>query len=423
MSKQVKNRWLIAASAVGIHLCIGSVYAYSVMVKPLENLHGWGKTEISFAFSLAIAFLGLSAAFLGRVVEEKGPKFSGRLSAVFYSLGIIGTGFSISIGSTTLFYLTYGVLGGIGLGLGYITPVSTLVKWFPDRRGLATGLAIMGFGFGALVFGPIMAKLFKSISIPTTFYILGSLYFVVMNLSAWYLEPPEKGWLPEGMRDTKDGKARHQVKADLAQLTAKEAISTPRFYYLWLMLFINVTCGIAVISAASPMLQEILGLSAASAAAVVGLNGFFNGLGRIFWASLSDKLGRSNIYTIFFVVQIVLFLCLPNITSALVFQVLFFVILTCYGGGFSCVPAFIGDVFGTKELARIHGYILTAWSAAGIVGPTIASVVREKTNSYVISFSIFAGFFVVALVISLLMKANITKIEKQIQSDKNLQVA
>lgn len=411
MSNKVKNRWLIATSAVGIHLCIGSVYAYSVMVKPLEHLLGWGKTEISFAFSLAIAFLGLSAAFLGKIVEEKGPKFSGRLSALFYSLGILGTGLAIMWGNKTFFYISYGVLGGIGLGLGYITPVSTLVKWFPDRRGLATGLAIMGFGFGALVFGPVMAYLFSATSISTTFFILGVLYFVVMNLSSCYLEPPPKNWTPEGMRVDIHGEPKRQIKSDLAQMSAKESLGTARFYYLWIMLFINVTCGIAVISAASPMLQEILGFSAASAAAVVGLSGLFNGFGRIFWASLSDKLGRARTYSIFFCIQMLLFVSLPNIKNILLFEIIFFVILTCYGGGFSCVPAFIGDIFGTKELARIHGYILTAWSAAGIVGPTIAAMVREATNSYKISFSIFAGFFFIALLVSLLMRRNIASIE------------
>lgn len=411
----MKNRWLIAASAVGIHLCIGSVYAYSVMVKPLEVLHGWGKTEISTAFSIAILFLGLSAAFMGKIVEEKGPKFSGRLSALFYGLGIVGTGLAILLGSKILFYFTYGLLGGVGLGLGYITPVSTLVKWFPDRRGLATGLAIMGFGFGALVFGPLMATMFTAIGLPTTFIILGSVYFVVMTASASYLAPPPKDWLPDSMKASKDGhQPVRKVKADLAQLTAMEAIKTPRFYFLWMMLFINVTCGIAVISAASPMLQEIVQLTAAEAAAVVGLIGFFNGAGRLIWASLSDKIGRANTYTAFFVIQIALFFILPNITTALLFQVVFYVILTCYGGGFSCVPAFIGDVFGTKELARIHGFILTAWSAAGIVGPTITAIVREKTQDYTTSFSIFAGFFVVALCISLLMKVNIIRIEKQL---------
>jgi OFA family oxalate/formate antiporter-like MFS transporter len=221
----------------------------------------------------------------------------------------------------------------------------------------------MGFGFGSLLFGPLMAKLFPLISIPTTLYVLGVFYFVVMNLSAFYLEPPAKGWLPNGMCESKDGKVAHVVKADLAQMTAREAIFTPRFYFLWLMLFINVTCGIAVISAASPMLEEILGLSAASAAAVVGLNGLFNGLGRLFWASLSDKLGRSNIYIIFFVIQMLLFICLPKVTNALAFQAIFFMILTCYGGGFSCIPAFIGDVFGTKELARIHSYRMVCCGA------------------------------------------------------------
>ena len=403
----MKNRWLIATSAVGIHICIGSVYAYSVMVKPLEVLHGWEKTEISTAFSIAIAFLGLSAAFMGKIVEEKGPRFSGRLSSIFYGTGILGTGLAISLASRPLFYLTYGVLGGIGLGLGYITPVSTLVKWFPDRRGLATGLAIMGFGFGALVFGPLMAYLFVEISIPNTFYLLGGIYLVVMNLSASYLEAPPAGWSPTSMDKAKRKK---EIKSDLAQLTAMESLHTARFYFLWLMLFINVSCGIAVISAASPMLQELVGLSATEAAAIVGFIGFFNGAGRLLWASLSDKIGRDNTYSAFFVIQIALFLALPTLRNPLAFQIAFYVILTCYGGGFSCIPAFIGDLFGTKELARIHGFILTAWSAAGIFGPTFTAMVRERTKDYSTSFMVFAFFFFVALVVSLCMKFNIRKI-------------
>ncbi len=407
--KKIKNRWLIAASAVGVHVSIGAVYAYSVFKKPLLAELGWEPTQTAWAFSIAILFLGLSAAFLGPMVERMGPRKSGMLSAVFYSSGLIVAGLGVSMNQLYVFYLGYGAIAGVGLGVGYICPVSTLVKWFPDRRGLATGLAIMGFGFGALLASSLIQYLITHFGISTTFYVLGCSYFVVMMASAQYLAPPPEDWEPEGFSEAK---AAGKVKKteDLAQLSSIEALGTIRFYYLWIMLFINITCGIAVISVASPMSQEIAGLTPAAAATMVGLMGLFNGIGRISWASFSDIIGRPMTYTAFFMIQIVAFFVLPKTTSSFLFQAVVFLILTCYGGGFSSIPAYIGDVFGTKRLSAIHGNILTAWAAAGLVGPLIAARVRETTGSYEQTLQIFAGFFVFALVCSVLIQINIRKI-------------
>ncbi|MDR0137555.1 OFA family MFS transporter [Metabacillus idriensis] len=410
---KTKNRWLIAAAAVGIHISIGSVYSWSVFTNPLRDEHNWGLSEISLTFSIAILFLGLSAAFMGHFVERYGPRASGLLSTVCFAAGLIGAGFAESIGSLYLLYFFYGVLGGIGLGIGYITPVSSLVKWFPDRRGLATGLAIMGFGFASLIASPVIASLIASVGIDKTFYILGTVYFMIMISSSLYLAPPPQGWMPPNMKENKT--EAETEKSDLSQLTANEAVKTLRFWALWAMLFINVTCGIAIISVASPMAQDIAGLSAAAAAAMVGIMGLFNGFGRIGWASVSDYIGRPNVYTAFFTIQTAAFLLLPNITNAFLFQALIFLILTCYGGGFASIPASIGDLFGTKQLGAIHGYILTAWAAAGLTGPLVVSWIRETTNSYSLTLSIFGGAFVAALIISILIRINIKNVRQRSQ--------
>ncbi|MCF6095014.1 OFA family MFS transporter [Microaerobacter geothermalis] len=407
--EKIKNRWLIAAAAVGIHISIGSVYAWSVFTKPLMNQFGWGLKQVSLAFSIAILFLGLSAAFLGHFVERHGPRKSGTLAAIFFGLGIVGSGLAVKLGSLYLLYLFYGVMGGIGLGVGYITPVSSLVKWFPDRRGLATGLAIMGFGFAALISSPIMARLIESVGIANTFFILGIAYFVLMFASSQYLAPPPHGWMPAGFKAQVDS-GKKKIKQDLSQLSANQAVKTRRFWFLWLMLFINVTSGIAVISVASPMAQEIAGMDKLAAATMVGLMGLFNGAGRIGWASFSDYIGRPNTYTAFFAIQIIAFFLLPMTTNAFLFQIIIFLILTCYGGGFASIPAYIGDLFGTKELGAIHGYILTAWAAAGLAGPIFASWIRETTNSYSGTLTIFAGLFVVAFIVSLLIRIDIKQL-------------
>ncbi len=410
----LKNRWLIAASAVGIHVSIGAVYAYSVYTKPIMHAFGWHIDQVTLAFSIAIVFLGLSAAFLGRFIERKGPRAGGLLSTAFYTSGLLVAALAMKLESLYLFYLGYGVLGGIGLGVGYISPVSTLVKWFPDRRGMATGLAIMGFGFGALLGGPVIARLIDGVGLAMTFALLAVVYGVVMSASARYIEPPPTGWVPSGWAaGTQGGQAGKRRLIDLAQATASEAVRTRRFYFLWVMLFINVTCGIAVISVASPMGQEIAGLSAAQAATMVGMMGLFNGIGRIGWASFSDIIGRPATYMAFFALQIAAFLALPSITHAVGFQIVLFLILTCYGGGFASIPAYIGDLFGTKELSAIHGYILTAWSAAGVAGPMIAAAVRERTGSFAGTLTIFAGLFVVALAVSIWTRIEISRVRNR----------
>jgi MFS transporter, OFA family, oxalate/formate antiporter len=412
----MKNRWFIALSAVGIHISIGSVYAWSNFTNPLKQMFGWSDQEVALTFSIAILFLGLSAAFLGHFVEKHGPRKAGLLAATFFGIGIAGSGLAVVLESKYLLYLFYGVLGGIGLGVGYIAPVSTLVKWFPDRRGLATGLAIMGFGFAAAISSPVMNSLIGSVGVSNTFYILGAVYFVIMALSSLYLEKPPEGWMPEGFKEkVKAGKAKPLM--DLSQLTANEAIKTRRFWYLWMMLFINVTCGIAVLAVAKPLAMESIGIDQAAAAALVGAIGVFNGLGRIGWASASDYIGRPNTYTAFFVLQIMIFFFLPDVSVKWLFMGMLIIVYTCYGGGFACIPAYIGDLFGTKQLGAIHGYILTAWAAAGLVGPLFAAYIKDTTGSYEGSLTFFAGLFVIALTVSLLVRIDIRQLrEKNAQS-------
>lgn len=413
---KLKNRWLIAASAVGIHISIGSVYAYSVMTNPVKDIFGVDGSVIKWAFKIAILLLGLSAAFLGKWVEKVGPKVSGTTAGIFYGVGILGSGLAVQIESLTLFYLCYGVIGGIGLGLGYITPVSTLVKWFPDHRGLATGMAIMGFGFAALIFGPVMQSLFDAVGVSNAFYILGIIYMVLILSSARYIERPPEGYMPAGYKPG-EGKV---IKADISNLNANESLKTKRFYYIWIMMFINIACGIAIISAASPLLQEKLSYTPMQAATIVGLIGVFNGLGRIFWASLSDYLGRANTFIVFFAFQILAFYFLPKTGSEIIFLVTLFTVITMYGGGFATLPAFLGDLFGTKQLGAIHGMVLTAWALAGVIGPTIYDVVKEQTGSLDSTLLVFAGLFIVAFIVSILMKIAVTKAYKKMDKETAL---
>ncbi|WP_341216133.1 OFA family MFS transporter [uncultured Wocania sp.] len=408
-TQKLKNRWLIAASAVGIHISIGSVYAYSVMTNPVKDIFDVDGSVIKWAFKIAILLLGLSAAFLGRWVEKVGPRISGTTAGIFYGVGILGSGLAVQLESLWLFYLCYGVIGGIGLGLGYITPVSTLVKWFPDKRGLATGMAIMGFGFAALIFGPVMQSLFDAIGVSNAFYILGIIYMILILSSARYIEKPPEGYLPDGFKSG-EGKT---IKADISNIDANASLKTSRFYYIWIMMFINIACGIAIISAASPMMQEKLNYTPMEAATIVGLIGVFNGLGRILWSSLSDYLGRTNTYIIFFVFQILAFYFLPKISMEITFLVVLFTVITMYGGGFATLPAFLGDLFGTKQLGAIHGMVLTAWALAGIVGPTIYDVVKNVTGSLDTTLEVFAGLFIIALIVSVLMKKTVSKAYKK----------
>ena len=401
-----RNRWLIALSAMGIQICIGSVYAWSVLTKPIMASMGFTLKETTWTFSLAILFLGLSAGFLGSFVQKIGPKKSGLLSTCFFGTGMFGTAAAMYFQSLPLLYLCYGVIGGIGLGTGYITPVSTLVKWFPENRGFATGLAIMGFGFASMIAGPVMQLLVANFGLVTNFIILGCVYMTIMAASSLYLAPPKPGEVPGTDKELKAASEKTTpIYADaMPQFSAKKAMKTWQLYTIWWLFFTNITCGIALLAVASPMAQEVVHMSPMAAASMVGIIGFMNGAGRIAWATVSDFIGRSNTYVLFFTIEVFAFFQLASVTGSFSFQVLVLLIITCYGGGFSCMPAYLSDLFGTKELSAIHGRILTAWGAAGVAGPLLLSIIKESTNSYAITLQFFSGCFVLALAIMIFLK-------------------
>ncbi|WP_036242940.1 OFA family MFS transporter [Megasphaera vaginalis (ex Srinivasan et al. 2021)] len=400
-----RNRWLIALSAMGLHICIGSVYAWSVLTKPIMQSMGFTLKETTWTFSLAILFLGLSAGCLGAFVQKIGPRKSGLLAAFFFCGGMFGTALALHLHSLPLLYLAYGVIGGIGLGTGYITPVSTLVKWFPHNRGFATGLVIMGFGFASMIAGPVMQLLVESFGLVTNFVILGGVYFIVMTASSLYLAPPAAGDIvPRDKVLEESGRKRPVYAAALPQFTVKKAMKTWQLYTIWFLFFTNITCGIALLAVASPMAQEVVHMTPLAAASMVGIIGFMNGAGRIAWATVSDYIGRANTYLLFFALEVAAFYKLSTVTNSFSFQILVLLIITCYGGGFSCMPAYLSDLFGTLELSAIHGRVLTAWGAAGVAGPLLLSWIRETTNSYAVTLQFFSGCLVVVFLVMAYLK-------------------
>lgn len=397
-----KNRWLIALATIAIHLSIGSVYAYSVFKAPLSDQLGWDSSKVALAFTIAIFFLGITAAFCGKWIEAWGPRKSGMTAAVLFCGGLAVAGLGVNADSLYLFYLGYGVIGGIGLGVGYLAPVSTLVAWFPDRRGLATGMAVMGFGAGALVAGPLAANMIEAMGIARTLFTMSIAYFVLMLAGALYIARPDSKAEPKAESGQHDPSEQNETVP--VEATPREALRSTRFWLLWTMFFINITSGIMLISIASPMAQEQTGLSAAGAATMVGLMGLFNGCGRIGWSALSDYWGRPNLFTMFFAIQLLLCPLLPQLTVPLLFQLSTFLIVSFYGGGFALAPAFISDLFGTKHLGVILGYLLTAWSAAGIVGPMLVAYIRDQTGSYNLAFYLVTALIAAAFVASFMIR-------------------
>lgn len=369
------NRWLVPPAALAVHLSIGQVYALSVYKDPLREHFGASHTQIGIIFSIAIVMLGLSAAFGGRWMERNGPRKAMVVAAVCWSSGFAISALAITTGQLWLMYLGYGVIGGIGLGIGYISPVSTLIKWFPDRPGLATGLAIMGFGGGAMLAAPLSAWLLANLgatevqALAPAFLTMGAIYLVLMLLGAAVVRVPPPGWKPDGWEP-----AAHKPKLSSGQVNAKNAIKTWSFWMLWIILFTNVTAGIGILENAKPMIEDYFPyITAAAAAGFVGLLSLANMAGRIGWSSLSDFIGRRRIYMIFLGVGALAYttVALLGQTSIVLFVALIVLILTFYGGGFATIPAYLKDVFGEFEVGAIHGRLLTAWSAAGIAGPLI----------------------------------------------------
>jgi MFS family permease len=425
------NRWLIPPCALATHLCIGQAYALSVFNLPLSRELGIGKsiagdwklTQLGWIFTIAIFVLGTSAALFGKWVQSEGPRKSGFVAALCWGAGFLVGALGIKLHQLWLVYLGYGVLGGCGLGIGYITPVSTLIAWFPDRRGMSTGMAIMGFGGGALIASPLSVALMKHFESPTstgvaaTWVVLGIIYFVYMMGGAFGYRVPAPGWKPAGWTEpaaSTDESAmitRHNV-------TPAEALRTPQFWLMWIVLCFNVTAGIGVLGQASAMIQEVFRgtITAGAAAGFVGLLSLFNMGGRFLWASLSDRIGRKATYAIFFTLGPALYALVPlagKLSSVVLFVSAFCLILTMYGGGFATIPAYLADVFGTKYVSAVHGRLLTAWSVAGVLGPVLVNYIREaqiehgvpKYQAYNVTMYIMAGLLVIAFFANIRVKA------------------
>ena len=412
------NRWLIPPAALAIHLCIGQAYAFSVFNSPLNKAFGWSIPDLGWIFSLAIVFLGLSAAFGGKWLERVGPRATMFTSALCFGGGFLVSALGIKLQQLWLLYLGYGVLGGVGLGLGYVSPVSTLIKWFPDRRGMATGMAIMGFGGGAMIGAPLAVMLmdhFKSADSPgiaETFVVMGVVYALYMLIGAFTVRLPAPGWKPEGYVEKTNANALSTAEF----VNVDDAHKTPQFWLLWVVLCLNVTAGIGVLGQASLMIQEVFkgSVTPAAAAGFVGLLSLFNMGGRFVWSSVSDMLGRKGTFIVFLLLGAVLYALVPTLgsTSLPLFVLLYALILSMYGGGFATIPAYLSDKFGTRYVGAIHGRLLTAWSVAGVAGPVIVNYMREsqiaqgvaKAQAYNTTMYVMAGLLVVGFICNMLVK-------------------
>ncbi|MFI9581665.1 OFA family MFS transporter [Streptomyces sp. NPDC052236] len=405
------SRWLIPPAALSVHLSIGQAYAWSVFKPPLESSLDLSGTASALPFQLGIVMLGLSAAFGGTLVERNGPRWAMFVSLVCFSSGFLVAALGAATRQYWLVVLGYGFIGGIGLGIGYISPVSTLIKWFPDRPGMATGIAIMGFGGGALIASPWSSQMLESFGtdssgIATTFLVHGLAYAAFMSLGVALVRVPPDGWKPPGWQP----KAQTRALITAANVSARNALRTPQFWCLWVILCMNVTAGIGILEKAAPMITDFFAgtsaaVTASAAAGFVALLSLANMTGRILWSSASDLIGRKNIYRVYLGVGALMYLAIVQLgnDSTPLFVVCALVILSFYGGGFATIPAYLKDLFGTYQVGAIHGRLLTAWSTAGVLGPLIVNRVADAQESagrsgpslYTASLYIMIGLLVV----------------------------
>jgi MFS family permease len=422
------NRFMVPPAALAVHLCIGQAYAFSTFNLPLTKLIGltqsapndWNLKDVGWIFSIAIVFLGSSAALFGRWVERVGPRKSMFVSALCFAGGFLVSALGVHWHQLWIIYLGYGVLGGCGLGIGYISPVSTLIKWFPDRPGMATGMAIMGFGGGALIAAPLSVLLMKhfttaaSNGVLETFVTMGVIYFMFMMIGVITVRVPAEDWKPAGWIPSE----HQRPLVTQANVSVDVAWRTPQFWLLWMVLCMNVSAGIGVLGQASPMIQEMFPgrITPIAAASFVGLISLFNMIGRFFWASTSDYIGRRNTYMIFFVLGIALYASVPtfgHMGSTPLFVAAFCIILSMYGGGFATIPAYLRDVFGTFQVGAIHGRLLTAWSVAGVLGPQLINNLRQsqidsgvpKAQAYSLTMYIMCGLLLIGFICNFAMRA------------------
>ncbi len=413
------KRWLIAGAAIVMQLCLGTVYAWSVFKKPLMVTHGWGETQTQLTFMFLMGIIGCAAAFGGTLVDKKGPKFVATIGGILFGVGTLIAGYADQTGNIYLLYFGFGVVAALGNGFGYVTPIATLIRWFPDKRGLVTGLAVMGFGAGAFFMGQIapgMIAGFKVVDAATgkimssgvanTFYIWGIIFLILVTGAAQFYKNPPKGWTPAGFTP-----AASSISAANSFMFG-EAVKTPQWWMLWAMLALNVSAGLGLISQLSPISQElykplidpslagdkIVVALAAAGGTVVAISAIFNGLGRLFWAKISDNIGRKAVFATMFITQAVLYLLVAMgiVGSYYLFLVVACYLLACYGGGFATMPAFAADSFGPGYIGKVYGFMLTAWSVAGIVGPLVFAQI-PKQALFVASGLLIAGFVVTIL--------------------------
>jgi MFS family permease len=436
IAKDKYNRWYVPIAALSIHLCIGQIYAFSVFNKPLTKVIGiteqipedWKLTELGWIFTIALFTLGASAATFGKWVERVGPRKTMFVAALCFSSGFLVSALGIYLHQLWLLYVGSGLLGGMGLGLGYISPVSTLIKWFPDRPGMATGMAIMGFGGGAMIASPLSVKLMEhyatatSTGVMETFITMGLIYLVLMMFGSIIVRIPQEGWKPKGFNPEKKKQAKLITSENVL---VDNAMKTPQFWLLFSVLLMNVSAGIGVLGQASVMIQEMFSVSsvgaelavdATAAAMFVGILSLFNMVGRFFWSSLSDYIGRKSTYAIFFILGIALYITIPyagKIGSIVLFYAAFGIIISMYGGGFATIPAYLRDMFGTKQVGAIHGRLLLAWSLAAIVGPVTLNYLREyqieelgkpPAEVYSLTMYLMAGLLLIGLIANLLVR-------------------
>jgi MFS family permease len=422
------SRWMVPPAALCVHLCIGQAYAFSVFNLPMTRLIGitqstpadWKLTDLGWIFSIAIFFLGVSAAVMGRWVEEGGPRRAMVTAGLCWAAGFLVSAAGVYVHNIWLIYVGYGVLGGCGLGIGYISPVSTLIRWFPDRPGMATGMAIMGFGGGAFIASPLSVWLIRQFSTDThvgvaeTFIVLGIVYFCFMMVGAAIVRLPPAGWAPAGYVPPSESSKLITTQ----NVFVYQALKTPQFWLIWWVLCLNVTAGIGVLGQASAMSQEMFPgkVTVTAAAGFVGLMSLFNMGGRFFWASVSDFIGRKNTYFVFFFLGVLLYSLVPQtgeMGSVALFVLCFCVIMSMYGGGFATVPAYLRDMFGTRYVGAIHGMLLTAWSMAGIFGPVLVNYIRQyniehgvaKADAYDVTMYVMAALLVVGFFCNLFIRA------------------
>jgi OFA family oxalate/formate antiporter-like MFS transporter len=408
------KRWLIAIAAIVMQLCLGTVYAWSVFKKPLMGMHGWGETQTQLTFIVLMAMLGLVAApFGGTLVDKKGPKFVATVGGILFGIGTLIAGYADQIGSIYLLYLGFGIVAGLGNGFGYVTPIATLIRWFPDKRGLVTGLAVMGFGFGAFFMGKITPPMIAgfqvvdaagkvtSSGVANTFYIWGIIFLVLVTGAAQFYKNPPAGWLPKGF------KPAATTASAAGSFMFGEAVKTPQWWMLWAMLGLNISAGLGLISQLSPISQELykplvdpsitgealVKALAVAGGAVVAYSAIFNGLGRLFWAWFSDKIGRKAVFATIFITQAILYLLvgMGYIPNYWLFMIIACYLLACYGAGFATMPAFCADSFGPAYVGKVYGFMLTAWGVAGIAGPLVFAAL-PKQALYIAAVLLLIGF-------------------------------